>query len=167
MTAESSVYPREFLHEYLAQASPDLLRELMEGFVNALLAADTDGVCGAAYGVREADRVNRRNGYLTGTWTPGWGPWMWRCPSFRRVLLSGLAARPSPGRGGADLGGGDLLPAGGVPHRRMARLVQSLGVTGLSLSQVSVMALARTPWWRASGSGLWTPARTPSWPPTR
>jgi hypothetical protein len=56
MTAEFSVYPREFLHEYLAQANSDLLRELLAGFINALLAADTDSVCGAAYGVREANR---------------------------------------------------------------------------------------------------------------
>ena len=63
MTAGPSIDPREFLHEHLAQASPDLLRELMEGFINALLSADADSVCGAAYGAREADRVNRRNGY--------------------------------------------------------------------------------------------------------
>ena len=63
MTAGSSIDPAEFLHEHLAQASPDLLRELMQGFVNTLLSADADSVCGAAYGVRYAARVNRRNGY--------------------------------------------------------------------------------------------------------
>jgi hypothetical protein len=30
MTAGSSIDPAEFLHEHLAQASPDLLRELMQ-----------------------------------------------------------------------------------------------------------------------------------------
>ncbi|MGH3476721.1 MAG: IS256 family transposase, partial [Nocardioidaceae bacterium] len=49
MTAGSSIDPAEFLHEHLAQASPDLLRELMEGFINTLLSADADSVCGAAY----------------------------------------------------------------------------------------------------------------------
>ncbi len=63
MTAKSSIDPVEFLHEQLAQASPDLLRELMQGFVNTLLSADADSVCGAAYGVRDAGRSNRRNGY--------------------------------------------------------------------------------------------------------
>ena len=63
MTARSSIDPAEFLHEHLAQASPDLLRQLMEGFVNTLLSADADSVCGAAYGTREEGRINRRNRY--------------------------------------------------------------------------------------------------------
>ena len=45
MTARSSIDPAEFLHEHLAQASPDLLRQLMEGFINTLLSAD-GGPCG-------------------------------------------------------------------------------------------------------------------------
>ena len=63
MTAGSSIDPAEFLHEHLAQASPDLLRELMQGFINTLLSADADSVCGAAYGTRDPERSNRRNGY--------------------------------------------------------------------------------------------------------
>ena len=63
MTAKSSIDPAEFLHEHLAQASPDLLRELMQSFVNTLLSADADSVCGAAYGARAPERVNQRNGY--------------------------------------------------------------------------------------------------------
>ena len=62
MTAGSSIDPAEFLHEHLAQASPDLMRELMEGFVNTLLSADADSVCGAGYGEVSRERVNRRNG---------------------------------------------------------------------------------------------------------
>ena len=52
MTAGSSIDPAEFLHEHLAQASPDLMRELMEGFVNTLLSAEADSVCGAGYRLR-------------------------------------------------------------------------------------------------------------------
>ncbi len=63
MTANSSIDPSEFLHEHLAQASPDLLRELMGGFLNTLLSAEADSVCGAAYGTRDPERTNRRNGY--------------------------------------------------------------------------------------------------------
>ena len=39
MTAKSSIDPAAFLHEHLSQASPDLLRELMQSFVNTLLSA--------------------------------------------------------------------------------------------------------------------------------
>jgi Transposase, Mutator family len=45
------------------QASPDLMRDLLTTFVNALLSAQADAVCGAEYGTRSADRTNRRNGY--------------------------------------------------------------------------------------------------------
>jgi hypothetical protein len=48
MTAGSSIDPAEFLHEHLAQASPDLLRALMQRFINTLSSVDADSVCGAA-----------------------------------------------------------------------------------------------------------------------
>ena len=55
----------------------------------------------------------------------------------------------------------------GVSTRRMDRLVETLGITGLSKSQVSVMARNSTPRSRRSGPGRWMPARTPSSPLTR
>jgi hypothetical protein len=56
----------------------------------------------------------------------------------------------------------------GVSTRRMDRLVQSLGITGLSKSQVSVMALViSTSWSATSANARSMPARTRSWPPTR
>ena len=63
MTAPSSIDPARFLQEELAEASPDLLRELLTTFVNALLSVQADSVCGAEYGARSEERVNRRNGY--------------------------------------------------------------------------------------------------------
>lgn len=63
MTAKPSIDPARLLEEQLAQASPDLLRELLQVFVNTLLSAEADGVCGADYGQVSPDRTNRRNGY--------------------------------------------------------------------------------------------------------
>ena len=63
MTATPSIDPEAFLHEHLAQASPDLMRELLTSFINALLSAQADTVCGAEYGSRSSERTNRRNGY--------------------------------------------------------------------------------------------------------
>ena len=63
MTAGPSIDPEQFLHEQLAQASPDLMRSMLETFINTLLSAQADSVCGAEYGVRSPDRANRRNGY--------------------------------------------------------------------------------------------------------
>ena len=63
MTANTSIDPEAFLHEQLAQASPDLMRELLGTFINALLCAQADSVCGAEYATRSDERTNRRNGY--------------------------------------------------------------------------------------------------------
>jgi len=41
----------------LAVASPDLLHELMGGFVNTVLSAEADRVCGAAFGTRDPERT--------------------------------------------------------------------------------------------------------------
>jgi putative transposase len=38
MTALSSIDPSVFLHEQLAQASPDLLRQMLTTFINTLMS---------------------------------------------------------------------------------------------------------------------------------
>jgi putative transposase len=54
MTAGPSIDPARFLTEQLDQASPDLMRDLLTTFVNALLSAQADAVCGAGYGETDA-----------------------------------------------------------------------------------------------------------------
>lgn len=63
MTAPSSIDPADFLHEQLAQSSPDLMRQLLTTFINTLLSADADSVCGAAWGQVSESRTTQRNGY--------------------------------------------------------------------------------------------------------
>jgi putative transposase len=63
VTAPSSIDPARFLHDQLASASPDLLRSMLATFINALMSAEADAVCGAPYGMPGPDRVNVRNGY--------------------------------------------------------------------------------------------------------
>ena len=53
----------DVLRKVLAQDEPDVLRELMKVFPEALMGAEADSMCGAAYGERSEDRVNSRNGY--------------------------------------------------------------------------------------------------------
>ena len=57
-----------WLRKQLEQASPDLLREMVQSFAEALMSADADAVCGAGYGERSSERVNRRNGYRERDW---------------------------------------------------------------------------------------------------
>jgi transposase-like protein len=141
MTANTSIDPELFLHEQLAQASPDLMRELLGTFINALLCAQADSVCGAEYGTRSEERTNRRNGYRhrdldtragtidvaipklrEGTFFPDW--LLERHRRAEAALTTVVATCY-------------LL---GVSTRRMDKLVRTLGITGLSKSQVSVMA---------------------------
>ena len=63
MTAPSSIDPAQFLHEQLASASPDLLRSMLTTFINTLMSAEADAVCGAPYGQCSPERTNVRNGY--------------------------------------------------------------------------------------------------------
>lgn len=84
MTVNTSIDPARLLEEQLAQASPDLLRELLATFINTLLSAEADAVCGAEYGTSTPDRVNRRNGYRHRDSTPAPAPWTSRSPSSVR-----------------------------------------------------------------------------------
>ncbi len=63
MTVNPSIDPARLLEDQLAQASPDLLRELLGTFINTLLSAEADAVCGAEYRTTSPERTNRRNGY--------------------------------------------------------------------------------------------------------
>jgi putative transposase len=63
MTANTSIDPARMLHEQLANASPDLLRQMLSAFIQTLMSAEIDAVCGAPYATSSPDRVNARNGY--------------------------------------------------------------------------------------------------------
>lgn len=41
----------------------DLLREMIKSFAEQLMASEADARCGASYGERTPERVNKRNGY--------------------------------------------------------------------------------------------------------
>ena len=55
--------PLAWLRKQLETADVDLLREMVRAFAENLMSADADALCGAPYGERSEDRVNRRNGY--------------------------------------------------------------------------------------------------------
>ncbi len=59
MTAVQPIDPSEMVSDQLAVASPDLLRDMMSTFIQALMSAEADAVCGAGYGER-SDRDGMR-----------------------------------------------------------------------------------------------------------
>jgi transposase-like protein len=141
MTAPHILNPAQLLDQALSDASPDLMRHLLSTVINALLSAEADAVCGAEYGTPSPERVTQRNGYRhreldtrtgtldvaipklrQGSYFPEW--LMERRKRAESALISVVATCY-------------LL---GVSTRRMDKLVQSLGITSLSKSQVSRMA---------------------------
>src|SRR4051812_24974776 len=84
MTAPSSIDPAHFLHEQLAQASPDLLQQMLTTFINTLMSAEADAVCGADYGARSTERTNTGNGYRSREFDTRAGTWTWRFSSCAR-----------------------------------------------------------------------------------
>ena len=141
MTAKTSIDPSLLLHEQLAQASPDLMRELLTTFINALLSAQADSVCGAEYGTRSADRVNSRNGYRHRDLDTRAGTLDVAIPKLREGSFFPDWLLERHRRAEAAL---TTVVATcyllGVSTRRMDKLVQTLGITGLSKSKVSEMA---------------------------
>ncbi len=63
MTAPHIVDPAGLLGEALSEASPDLMRSLLQSIINALSSADADAVVGAEYGRPSTTRAAQRNGY--------------------------------------------------------------------------------------------------------
>ncbi len=141
MTVNPSIDPARLLEEQLAQASPDLLRELLTTFVNTLMSAEADSVCGAAYGQVSPERVNRRNGYRAREFDTRAGTLDLAVPKLRAETYFPewlLERRKRAERALTSVVATCYLL--GVSTRRMDKLVQSLGITTLSKSQVSVMA---------------------------
>ena len=63
MTAPHLIDPAGMLGQALSQASPDLMRSLLQHVIHALLSADADTVCGAQWGQQDPQRHAQRNGY--------------------------------------------------------------------------------------------------------
>jgi transposase-like protein len=143
MAAGSSIDMSGWLHEQLAQASPDLLRQMVTSFAESLMSADADAdaVCGAAYGERSGERVNIRNGYRQRSWDTRAGSIDLAIPKLRQgsYFPDWLLER----RRRAEAALVSVVATSyllGVSTRRMEKLVGSLGITRLSRSQVSEMA---------------------------
>jgi transposase-like protein len=141
MAAGPSIDVSGWLEEQLAQASPDLLRAMVATFAEALMGAEADAVCGAAYGERSEERKNTRNGYRRREWDTRAGSIGLAIPKLRHgsYFPDWLLER----RRRAEAALVTVVATSyllGVSTRRMEKLVETLGITRLSKSQVSEMA---------------------------
>jgi putative transposase len=68
MAVSDSVDPAGWLAEQIGACEPDLLRAMVKTMAEALMGAEADRICGAGYGERSEERINRRNGYRERDW---------------------------------------------------------------------------------------------------
>jgi putative transposase len=130
-----------WLRKQLEETSPDLLRVMVKDFAEALMSADADAVCGAGYGERTPDRVNRRNGYRERDWDTRVGSIELAVPKLREGSYFPdwlLAPRRRAEQAFVSVIADAYLA--GVSTRRVEKLVQQLGVERMSKSQVSRLA---------------------------
>jgi transposase-like protein len=130
-----------WMRERLEQASPDLLREMVQTFAEALMGAEAEALCGAGYRERSPERVNSRNGYRSREWDTRVGSIELAIPKIRSgsYFPDWLLERRRRSEAAliSVVATSYLL---GVSTRRMEKLVETLGIASLSKSQVSRMA---------------------------
>jgi putative transposase len=141
MTAPHIVDPAGLLGDALAEASPDLMRTLLQTMINALLCADADAVVGAEYGRPSPGRTAQRNGYRHRDLDTRVGTIDVAIPKLRKgtYFPEWLLERRKRSEAALITVVADCYLAG-VSTRRMDKLVKTLGIDSLSKSQVSRMA---------------------------
>jgi putative transposase len=127
--------------ESLEQASPDLLRAMVQTFAEALMGAEADVICGAPYGRVSEDRVNYRNGYRQRRWDTRAETIELAVPKLRRgSYFPGWLVERRRRAGQALISVVATSYLLGVSTRRVEKLAETLGITSLSKSQVSELA---------------------------
>ena len=141
MTAPYIVDPARVLGDALAESSPDLMRSLLQTMINALLHEHADAVVGAEWGKPSPDRQTQRNGYRHRPLDTRVGTIDVAIPKLRQgsYFPEWLLERRKRAERALTTVVADCYLAG-VSTRRMDKLVKTLGIDGLSKSQVSRMA---------------------------
>jgi putative transposase len=130
-----------WLRKQIAEADTDLLREMVRVFAEALMGAEADAICGAAYGERSMERVNRRNGRRERAWDTRVGTISLGIPKLRSgSYFPDWLLEPRRRAERAFVAVVSECYVKGVSTRRVEDLVQTLGIERMSKSQVSELA---------------------------
>jgi transposase-like protein len=110
-------------------------------FAEQLMGADADGLCGADYGERSPERVNRRNGYRERAWDTRAGTIALQVPKLREgTYFPDWLLEPRRRAERAFVQVVAECYVRGVSTRRVEGLVRQLGIERISRSRVSQMA---------------------------
>jgi len=141
VTNRNVIEPQAFLADTIERNDPDMLRSMMQRFLNVLMSAEASALCNAGYNEVTDERVNSRNGYRvrpfdtrlgtmdlsipklrSGTYYPDW------LLEVRRRSEQALRCVIAQ------------CYVEGVSTRRVDDIVKALGIEGISKSQVSDIA---------------------------
>jgi transposase-like protein len=105
------------------------------------MSADVDAICGAEYGSRSPDRVNRRNGYRQRDWDTRVGTIQLAVPKLRQgAYFPEFLLEPRRRAEKALVAAVAEAYVLGVSTRKVDKLVKTIGLEGISKSRVSEMA---------------------------
>ena len=115
----------------------ELLREMVGFAAQRLMELEVEGLTGAAHGTRDPDRINHRNGYRDRMWETRAGAVELRIPKLRKGSYFPAFLEP---RRMAEKALAAVIQEAyvqGVSTRSVDDLVQAMGMSGISKSQVS------------------------------
>jgi len=118
-------------------ADADLLREMIGFAAQRLMELDVEGLTGAAHGVRDPERRNHRNGYRDRLWETRAGTVELRIPKLRKGSYFPGFLEPRRMAEKALTAVIQEAYVQGISTRSVDDLVQAMGMSGISKSQVS------------------------------
>src|SRR3984885_7709608 len=123
----------------MIEKSPDadLLREMIGFAAQRLMELEVEGLTGAAYGEKTPERLAQRNGFRDRTWETRAGTVELRIPKLRRGSYFPGFLEPRRMAEKALTAVVQEAYIQGVSTRSVDHLVQAMGMSGISKSQVS------------------------------
>ena len=118
-------------------ADAELLREMIGFAAQRLMELDVEALTGAPHGVRDPERINRRNGYRDRIWETRAGTVELRIPKLRKGSYFPGFLEPRRTAEKALTAVIQEAYVQGISTRSVDDLVKALGMTGISKSQVS------------------------------
>ena len=134
MTANDMMTLRALLEK---SSDADLLREMIGFAAERLMALEVEGLTGAAPGERSPDRINHRNGYRDRVWETRAGTVELKIPKLRKGSYFPGFLEPRRMAEKALTAVIQEAYIQGVSTRSVDDLVQAMGMSGISKSQVS------------------------------
>ncbi len=137
MTDVGRMSVQELLGKVLADEHADVLRQAVVWLAQELMEAEVSQTAGAGYGERNPDRMARRNGYRQRAWDTRVGSIELAIPRLRLGSYFPSFLEPRRRSEQALVAVVQEAYVSGVSTRKVDRLVEALGLAGVSKDQVS------------------------------